>query len=66
MNKRIIFKVVLVMLLTVSACLSSQGNTTCQCPECIKKQAAKAQASEVDAVLEQLNKTAGKFQLQPA
>jgi hypothetical protein len=62
MNKRMVVKVVLIMLWAVSACLSSQGDTTCKCPECSgKKQLTKEKASEVDNVLEQLNKKTSKL-----
>lgn len=62
MNKRIVTKVVLILFLMVSACLNSQDNTTCKCPNCNNtKQLTKAQVDEVDVVLEQLNKKTSKL-----
>ena len=62
MNKRMVLKVVLIMLWMVGACLSSQDNTTCKYSKnSSAKQLTKKKASEVDAVLEQLNEKTSKL-----
>ena len=62
MNKRIVVKVGFIFLCMLSACLSSESKTADKCPKPGNtKQTIKVKASEVDTVLEQLNKKTSKL-----
>ena len=55
MNKQIIIKIVLILLLTLNICYASESKA-CKCPTCVAASLVTVEkTNEVDAVLEQLN-----------